>query len=148
MVRLKSRFPSPTAHFLLIFNYFHLLTSAYIYFPPFSLIFPISLVFDRLYLFLTVFTQIWELPLIFTFFYYIIFDYFHSFSAIFDHFWSLFNILAHISSPLTITTHFWLPLLNFYHFRQVTVKTWFVGRCFAWQYEAYLFSAIYTFVYI
>ena len=26
--------------------------------------------------------------------------------------------------------------------------TWFVGRCFARQYEAYLFSAIYTFVYI
>ena len=75
---------------------FHPLTFISDRFHSSLLIFPISLVFDRLYLFLTV-------------------------SAIFDRFRSLFNILAHISSPLTITTHFQLPLLNFYHFRQFTV---------------------------
>ena len=94
---------------------FHLLTFISNHFHSSLLIFPISLVFDCLYLFLTVFTQIWELPLIFTFF----FVYFHSFSAIFDCFQSLFNILTHISSPLTIMTHFQLPLLNFKPFSAI-----------------------------
>ena len=47
-----------------------------------------------------------------------------------------------LSHPLIFqNNHFWSICEHLYY-------NWFVGRCFARQYEAYIFSAIYTSVYI
>ena len=104
----KSRFLSSTAHFLLIFYYFHLLSSAYIYFRPFSLIFIDFPDFPCFRSSLFVFDCFYPNLRVTAYFYLFLLYHFRLFSFIFCYIWPSRLISDYLYS-------------KFYHFQQFTV---------------------------